>query len=151
VRLAYALFILFALVACGKKPIVELNKTFDSGWVIQDTVSFEFNFSDSVSGYNMFFELEHGPDYPYSNFFLFTDNWTPSGNYYRDTIECYLAKPDGEWLGNSSRSTVRHKVLFKKNIRFPEGGMYRMKWVHGMRDTTLTDVKEIGFIIEKEA
>lgn len=139
------------MLACGKTPVVELSNNFEEGWAISDTVSFEFNFSDSIKGYNMFFELEHGPNYPYSNFFLFTDNWTPTGKYYRDTIECYLAKPDGEWLGNASLSRVKHKILFKKNIRFPEGGRYKMKWVHGMRDTVLTDVSQIGFIIEKEA
>jgi gliding motility-associated lipoprotein GldH len=150
VKLVLAFFITFFLVACGEAPVVELNKQFDNGWTVQDSVAFEFNFTDSVSGYNMFFELEHGPDYPYSNFFLFTDNWTPKGSYYRDTIECYLAKPDGEWLGKTSTSKVKHKVLFKKNVRFPESGLYRMKWVHGMRDTVLVDVKGIGFIIEKE-
>lgn len=145
-----ALIIAFFFFSCGQSPVVELEKEFASGWAMQDTATFEFNFVDTVSGYNLFFELEHGPDYPYSNFFLFTDNWTPSGNYYRDTIESYLAKPDGEWLGNSLGSRVKHKVLFKKNIRFPEGGLYRMKWVHGMRDTLLPDLKRIGFIIEKE-
>lgn len=149
-RIAFSLLIVILVLACGKPAVYQSSKTFDAGWLMTDTVQFQFDFSDSISGYNMYFELEHGPDYPYSNVFLFTDNTTPGGKKYRDTIESYLAKPDGEWLGNASGSKVTHKVLFKKNIRFPKQGAYTLNWIHGMRDTVMKDILSIGLIIEKE-
>lgn len=149
-RLAISIFILTVIFACGKTAVYQSVHTFEDGWMLDDTVQFQFDFNDSISGYNMYFELEHGPNYPYSNMFLFTNNTTPSGKFYRDTVESYLAKPDGEWLGNASGSKVKHKVLFKKNIRFPEQGLYTLNWIQGMRDTVMKDIISIGLTIEKE-
>lgn len=119
-------------------------------WNMSDTVEFTFQQLDTINTYNLYFVLNHRPDYKYSNFFIYTRNLLPNGLITKDTIETYLAKPSGEWIGSEFLDKVHHKVLFAKNSRFPMAGYYKLNWVHGMRDTVLNNIMSIGLVIEKQ-
>jgi len=40
-------------------------------------------------------------------------------------------------------------VLYQQNVKFKTSGIYRYKIVHGMRDTILHGINDIGMRVEK--
>ena len=73
---------------------------------------------------------------------LFVDN-----NRHRDTIEFYLADDRGQWLGEKQHGFIEMPVLLEENIHFPDSGTYHIEIQHGMRDSLLRGVSDIGLEI----
>ena len=68
-----------------------------------------------------------------------------------DTINFYLADQRGKWLGSGVGSVFEMPVLYQQSIRFPKAGNYRYELSHGMRDSVLIGINDIGLRVEKVA
>lgn len=121
----------------------------EAKWDIGDKAVFDVNIDDTASTYLFGLEVRHLENYRYSNLYVFMNTYMPNGNITRDTIECVLAMPDGQWLGKHSGSMCDAKVLLNDKLRFPDAGNYRFTIEHAMRDTTLKGITDIGLIIDK--
>ena len=73
---------------------------------------------------------------------LFMDDGTR-----RDTIEFYLADDRGQWLSNKHHGVMEMPVLFEPSKHYPDTGCYHMTIQHGMRDSLLRGVMDIGLEI----
>ena len=113
-------------------------------WAIDSVAQFEYAITDTHNDYRMFVYVRHTERYPYQNMWLFVGD-----SLYRDTIEFYLADDRGQWLGNKHHGFIEMPVLLEENYHFADSGKYFLTVQHGMRDSILRGVTDIGLEIIK--
>jgi gliding motility-associated lipoprotein GldH len=74
---------------------------------------------------------------------------SPDSVLIKDSIECYLADKRGKWLGTGIGSVLEMPVLYQQKVKFSKVGIYQYKIVHGMRDSVLIGINDIGMRVEK--
>jgi gliding motility-associated lipoprotein GldH len=80
---------------------------------------------------------------------MFLSRMSPDSLLTNDSIECYLADQRGKWLGSGIGSIMEMPVLYQQKIRFKKVGVYHYKIAHGMRDSILSGINDIGMRVEK--
>ena len=118
-----------------------------NGWDKDSVLTFDYTVQDTLSRCDVFIHVRHYGDYPYQNFWLFLENMDADSVIVNDTIECYLADEYGKWLGTGN-AVKEMPIFYKQQILLPDSGTYQMKIRHGMRDSVLTGIKEIGVRVE---
>ena len=139
-----------SLTACDEARIFEENIDIpENQWDQKNKIKFDVQINENKIPYNFYINLRHAGDYPYNNLFMFLTTKTPGGKISTDTLECVLAKPDGDWLGDGSGDIFDHQILFKKNVQFPEKGLYHFELEQAMRIKKLPLVMDVGIRVEK--
>ena len=113
-------------------------------WQIDSVAHFEYAITDTDNDYRMLVYVRHTERYPYQNMWLFVGD-----SLHRDTIEFYLADDRGKWLGNKHHGFIEMPVLLEENYHFADTGKYFLTVQHGMRDSILRGVTDIGLEIIK--
>ncbi|MBQ2189587.1 MAG: gliding motility lipoprotein GldH [Paludibacteraceae bacterium] len=113
-------------------------------WSVDVLPQFDYTIPDTAASYNIVLYVRHTERYPYQNMWLFVNN-----NHRIDTIEFYLADDRGQWLGDRHYGFIEMPVLLEENYHFPDTGTYRMTVQHGMRDSLLRGVSDIGVEVTK--
>jgi len=139
------------LVSCNSGVYFEENKAIPNHeWNQQDVVQFDVDIEDTLSPHHLVFNLRNGSNYPYANLYVFSETTIDSTLVDRDTLHFILADKSGKWLGNTGLGDiVEHHLLFKKDVRFTKQGTYSISFEQGMRDSSLTDVFDVGLRIVK--
>lgn len=151
--------VLIALVAllesCDSKRVFEsYEDVYGSKWHQDSLVVFKPEaITDTITSYNILLNMRHTTEFKYKNMFFFVDIKMPSGRVLRDTAELILQDSKGFWYGdgNGFLRFVQHEIHghYKRNISFPESGEYEFIIQHGMRDSLLEDISDIGIRIER--
>ena len=113
-------------------------------WHADSIAEFDYHIADTTVNYRMLIYVRHTERYPYQNMWLFVEDETMT-----DTIEFYLADDRGNWLGDSHNGFIEMPVLFDSNKHFADTGMYHIAIQHGMRDSLLRGVTDIGLELER--
>jgi len=113
-------------------------------WHVDSVAHFDYTITDTQSDYRMLIYVRQTERYPYQNMWLFVNNEGKG-----DTIEFYLADERGRWLGDTKHGFIEMPVLFEENKHFADTGTYHMTIQHGMRDSVLRGVTDIGVEIIK--
>ena len=122
----------------------------EGGWIADSVITFEPQIEESANPYNIVIHVRHKETYPYQNMWLFINMiYDDSIQISNDTIDFMLANERGQWLGNHTGSLWEMPVLLKKDYHFPDKGKYIIKVQHGMRETALRGIMDIGLTIEK--
>lgn len=111
-------------------------------WAADSVLRFDYAIPDTAVGYRMIVSVRHTERYPYQNMWLFVGD-----DARKDTIEFYLADDRGRWLGDRNHGFVEMPVLLEEDIHFPDTGSYSLTIQHGMRDSLLRGVTDIGLEI----
>ncbi len=144
-----ATLLLATLASCSTDVFYsEYAQVDEHGWLPSDSVCFDVQVDDTLHPYHFLVEVRNTADYPYSNTFLFLGTTFPDGSVSRDTLELPLAAPDGQWYGKRTGRYIDTRCHFRRNARFPMPGTYRFAFTHGMRDSAITDLRNIGLRIE---
>ena len=138
-------------VGCtDNSTLFEENKSIaDANWDAEKVFKFETSVPDTINGYNVYLNLRNAGNYPYSNIFLFVNTYFPIGTIDKDTVEIMLASPDGKWMGKGLGDIWDNRILFKRNVTFPEKGNYRFEISQAMRLNPLPGITDAGMRIEK--
>ena len=112
-----------------------------------DPASYTVTIDDTVSIYNFDLSIRTSTGYPYRNMYLFVVTSFPSGNTVTDTLTCRIADEKGKWLGRGAGDLRELTIPYKSNVYFPEKGEYHFRVIHGMRDTVLKGVYDMGMKI----
>lgn len=152
--LLYKVFVVLLIVvllpSCGSKDVYNQYETFADGqWHSDNVCRFAADVSDTSLNYNVFVNLRHAEDYPYQNIWLFVESTGADSLPKRDTLEVVLADIYGKWQGAGSASLYQLSVPLSIGRRFSQPGSYQYELRHGMRDTVLSGIKNIGIRIEK--
>jgi gliding motility-associated lipoprotein GldH len=122
-------------------------------WHREFVPEFEFEITDTVSKHDLFIDIRHTGDYPYSDLFLFVDLHGPGDRHMRDTVDCLLADPTGRWYGKGLgfifADRYKAHVLYKLGNRFPVSGRYTMRLEQAMRTEEVHGVIDVGVSIER--
>lgn len=136
--------------ACSTDYVVNQNTNLPQfGWRINDTIVFEANIDDTLTGYDFTVNIRNSVDYRYSNLYFFMLTEFPNGNRARDTIEFILANREGKWLGKGWGSVKENEITLNKNMRFPLIGKYKFAFQQAMRADTLTGIVSVGLKISE--
>ena len=119
------------------------------GWSKDSVLVFDIPVADSTSTYNLYVNVRNRGEYPYQNLWLFLQKITPDSIVTNDSIELYLADQRGEWLGSGLGSILEMPVLYNQNVKFTLKGKYQYQIRHGMRDSVLLGINDIGMRLEK--
>ena len=114
-------------------------------WSIDSLPRFDFAIEDNKTSYDIILYVRHTERYPYQNMWLFVQD----NRQHSDTIEFYLADDRGRWLGDKHHGFIEMPVLYESNYHFPDTGKYCISVQHGMRDSVLRGVMDIGVEIVK--
>lgn len=137
--------------ACQRNTLFTQTQTIDpDGWKSEDFAQFELDVDDTVNVYNLDLHLRHDGRYRFSNLFLFVNTIAPTGENIKDTIECTLADPSGEWQGKGIGGQYQYTFPFKTQVVFPYKGRYRIEIEHGMRVDPLPWIKDIGITVSRK-
>jgi len=144
-KILFMAVLALALTACRQDIVFSQFVSIPSGeWSGDELAEFDYTISDKDADYRMLVYVRHTERYPYQNMWLFVDNGA-----HRDTIEFYLADDRGQWLGDRHHGFIEMPVLFEQNYHFPDTGLYHMAIQHGMRDSVLRGVMDIGLEIRR--
>lgn len=142
-RLAISLLIggICLLTSCRHDIVYSDFVAIPSGeWDENQLPEFAFNIADREAAYDILLYVRHTERYPYQNMWLFV-----RGNrQYMDTVEFYLADDRGRWLGDKHHGFIEMPVLLEENYHFPDTGRYYFAVQHGMRDSLLRGVTDVG-------
>ena len=149
-RYLFLLFVAALFSSCDKQVVFEKNISIpEYNWDMNNILRLETEISDTVSPHNIYINVRNGSGYEYSNLFLFMTTITPKGLVARDTLELTLADDRGKWTGSGSGDVWDNRILFRKNFKFPEAGMWRFELQQAMRINPLPQVMDAGMRIEK--
>jgi gliding motility-associated lipoprotein GldH len=141
---------IFYFTACRFNSIYEESYDIPKAiWSKNKPVSFSVPATDTLAGFNLVFSLRNNNDYPFQYLHLFVDTYSPEGKKLRDTVSIKLAEDNGKWLGSGISGIWENEIYFKKNIRFPRSGQYRVDVYQAMRDDNLEGILDFGLIVEK--
>lgn len=147
---AACLLLAIFVSACNQNTVFSKYTTLpEDGWNKNNKLSFNIDVKDNNSLNNVYLTVRHADSYPFSNLFLFLNTTYPNGKHSIDTLECLLANPKGEWIGDGAGDIFDNKILVKKNVRFPQIGNYTFTFEQGMRTNPLPLIMDFGMVIEK--
>ncbi len=122
----------------------------DYGWDYKRAAIFETQISDTTQLFNLILALSNTDEYKFSNIWFFVKTTSPKGVERRDSLEYFIARNNGKWLGDKHDDMWTSKMYFKQAIRFSEQGKYKFEIWQGMREDTLKGISKIAFIMQKE-
>lgn len=141
--------VLTGLSSCdGRKVYEEYVKVDDYTWNSSSPLRYEFEITDTTALHDVYINVRHANQYPYSNLWLFVDSWAPSGQKAVDTVECVLADEHGKWLGGGLGDIWDTQILWKKNVRFVAPGKYHVEYNQAMRVENLVGIMDMGLRVE---
>ena len=134
-----------SLTSCNKGIIYSRFVPIPSGeWNVDSVARFHYSITDTETDYRMLVYVRHTERYPYQNMWLFIGD-----GMHTDTIEFYLADDRGQWLGDKNHGFIEMPVLFEQAKQFADTGTYTMTIQHGMRDSVLRGVMDVGLEIQR--
>ena len=137
------------LISCDRGMVYDHFETMERGtWGWMDSREFKVDIEDTVSLHNIYLQVRHTTEYPMSNLYMFIYVKSPSGEMLKDTVNIQLAEPDGKWIGKGPGHLRELRLLYRKQTRFGEKGIYTFTLQQGMRSPELP-VTDIGIRIVK--
>lgn len=140
-----------SLAGCGQVLFQESQPIPNKTWEVRNTIQFDVEVKDTMTGYDFYIDLRNEGTYGYANIYMFVSTTFPSGKSAKDTVECILADRTGRWLGSGLGDVIDNHILFKENIRFPNTGTYSFEFEQGMRNEALPSILDVGISIEKHS
>lgn len=136
--------------SCDRNAVIDEHVSFpENRWDMNNVVKLEADITDTITPYNLYFNIRNSGGYSFSNIFIFFNTYTPDGKMARDTVELTLADERGNWLGDGMGDIWDNRILFRKNFRFPVTGTYRFELEQAMRVNPLPGIMDAGIRIEK--
>lgn len=147
-RLLFFVTLIVLLASCSNRKTVfnQYDELPTKGWHKDSIASFEVNLEKETT-YNILINVRNRSDYKSQNMWLFVDYTLPDKTVKHDTLNFDITDIQGRWLGSGFGSLHEMPVLFLPAIKFPETGLYKFEIKHGMRDTTLVGINDIGLEI----
>lgn len=141
---------ILVFTGCDPNRVFEENEEIAKGlWDQNNKVVFNVEIKDTIAWHNVYINVRNAGVYPFSNLFLFITTQSPTGITERDTVEITLADQSGKWLGDGIGDLWDNRKLFKRQVRFPMSGVYKIQMEQAMRISPLPYIMDIGLRVEK--
>ncbi len=144
-----SLIVFLVLIICtGCRDDFFYSKTYeveDYKWNVNEPMEFTFDIKDTSQVYMWFIDIRHTADFEFSNFYVFPKRIAPNGKTYADTLNIPLADPSGVWYGKGLGDLLDNRILWKKDVKFPQEGKYLFRIEQGSREPELEGIVNVGF------
>ena len=149
-NITYLLIAIVVFSSCNSKVVYDDNQQVSQdAWKTNDKLYYEVAIKDTTQAYKLAINIRNTTDYPYSNIYFYLNTILPDGKVTKkDTIECYLAYPDGTWKGKGSSKMKDNRFWIAKNVKFDQVGKYIFELRQATTDSTLKGISDIGLHIE---
>lgn len=142
------------LSGCTENVVFQEDaETPNGSWERNWNPSFTFEVKDTLAPHDVYLDLRHTGDYPFSNLYAFVTLTGPDGRKTVDTVECTLADPTGRWYGKGqgfiSSDRFQAHVLYRLHNRFPRSGRYSLTLEQAMRVEKLQGIIDVGVSVER--
>ena len=150
-KLRYILLCLPLLLASCQRDIVSsAHENIDAcGWAMTDTIRLPLTVVDTAQVYDLALILRHTDQYVYQNLWVFVQSADSLCPLSSDTVMACLADDRGQWLGSRAGRYYAGYVIMERNMSFPAAGTYTFALVHGMRDSIIPGIADIGLELRK--
>ncbi len=118
-------------------------------WMKDSVLTFTFKVEKKTDIHNLFVNIRNDQSYGFSNLWLFITVQPPAGACKTDTIQLTLAEPSGKWLGKGIGGIYDIRTIYRRNVYFPDSGLYTLQLRHGMRQESLRGINDVGIRVEK--
>lgn len=150
IQVLIAGFLFVLISACDNTRVFEEYQGIPKeGWHKDSVAVFEVLVTNTLQSHNLMVNVRNKVTYNYSNLWLFIEIEQPGGTFLKDTFELSLADPMGKWLGEGFGGLKTRQAVYRRNVRFPQSGTYRVKIKQAMREEILEGISDIGFRVEK--
>ena len=144
------LFLLPALTACRRDVVSCAHQDVsEQGWAMTDTVRLSLNVPDTTQAYDLALMLRHTEQYTYQNLWFFIQSPDSLSPIQSDTVMACLADDRGRWFGSRVGRYYSGYVIARRSIVFPAAGTYTFTLVHGMRDSVIVGIADVGIELRK--
>ncbi len=141
------------LSRCGDGKVYQEFTDFDQRyWLLNDTVKFEIDITDTLSRYNVFLNLRNSTHYPFSRLFVnYTLADTSGTNHHSGLLQDFLFDPkSGKPLGKTGLGDLYdHQLSILSNYQFKRSGPYTLRLQQFMRTDTLQGIISVGVAVER--
>ena len=117
---------LFAACGDGSYLYSESRDVNPKGWLHTDSLSYEFDITDTSRIHSLEMDLSHTPDYPYQNIYLQIATEFPSGKRVQQSLNSDLADKTGRWHGDCSNAGCVAHINLQEKALFTEPGKHRI-------------------------
>ncbi len=140
------LLVVLFLAGCGEKPLFdEIKPIAKSGWHQDSILTFVVDVKSTELQYLPSIKVRHNANYNYANLYLFRTITTDEGLEFSDTVDLTLANDVGKWLGSGiGEVKVMEWGYGRGGLRFTKDEEYTFTLQHGMRDTVLVGIMDVG-------
>ncbi len=147
-RLLLYLSLILIISACGKRTTVynQYKEIPSKGWDKDSAAHFDVTL-EKETPFSVLINIRNRNDYKSQNMWLFVNYQTPEKKIIKDTLNFYLADNQGRWLGSGFGSLHEMQVVYLPKVKFPTSGTYTFEIKHGMRDSSLVGINDIGLEI----
>jgi gliding motility-associated lipoprotein GldH len=147
--LIIVVLLLLPVASCDSGTVYDRYEHTEQGvWRWQDAMEFRVDISDTLSMNNIYLQVRHTVEYPFSNLYMFVHVKSPLGQHMTDTINMVLAAPDGKWTGKGNGNIRELMLLYRRQTQFRGPGTYVFTLEQAMRQPELP-VTDLGIRIER--
>jgi gliding motility-associated lipoprotein GldH len=144
------LYVVIIFSSCDNSRVIDDYHILPhSKWEKDSVQTYSFQVLRRKQNHNIYFNVRNDQSYGYSNLWLFVTLTSPTGEAKCDTIQLVLAESSGKWLGKGFSGTYNNRLIYRRNVFFPEPGQYAVRIQHGMRPDILDGISAIGIRVEK--
>ena len=147
------LIIVLAFAACDGNRLYESNVDLkNKSWLADSTQSFKFVITDTITQYNVYYNIRNTLDYPYARIFVAWHLQDSTGTSYQEKLQYnYLFdEKTGRPLGKSGIGDIYfHRFELLSNYRFGKPGVYNIKLAQFNRTQNLGGLVTVGLRVEK--
>ncbi len=146
IKSASKILLLFLLIsACNQSAYYDVFLPVQGTWHADSVKRFTVEIEDNKHPFAILMKMRHNANYPYSNLYLFRTIESENGLEYADTVNLLLANPQGKWLGSGVGELKTMEWIYaERGLQFTNTGFYTFTVQHGMRDTLLDGIMDIG-------
>ena len=145
--------IVVTFFSCDDQRVYEKNLDFNSRyWLVSEKPSFEFEIQDSLDSYNLYCNVRNSLEYPFARIFVtfYLQDSTGAQMEKQMVSQLLFDETTGEPFGESGLGDLYdHRLLLRKNYKFPRPGRYAVAFEQYMRKDTLTGIVAVGLRVEK--
>ena len=140
--------VLTLLSACDQSSIIsDYSDIKNHSWSYDDKKSFDFTIADTSKYYDIYVNLRHTGDYPYSNIWMFVYTKFPYDSTSQSRVQLPLADKSGKWYTEGSGDILDHRVLIQEKAQFPDLGSYQITLEQNMRLNPLPHIVAVGLTV----
>ena len=146
--MAVILCAFYCLNGCSFKQdsMAQFKTLPDEGWNKTMPISFEPEYSDSSTTYDIALAIRHNNDYQYSNLSLIVDLIDSVKNVSRNNIDFELSDGYGNWKGSGFGALYQSSVVIAQNVT-PNQVNTIVVWQAMNNCDVIKNVMDIGIVI----